>query len=71
MFVEADKSPQVLMWLAGVAVVLFSAIGIAGIMGWISIPVPTARATSFVEATVPATGNAVQPAASTPATSAR
>lgn len=29
------KSPSVLMWIAGIAVILFSAIGIAAIMGWI------------------------------------
>jgi outer membrane lipoprotein SlyB len=33
-----DKSPHVLMWIAGIAVILFSVAGIAAIMGWIPTP---------------------------------
>ncbi|MDB5810122.1 MAG: hypothetical protein JWN94_2244 [Betaproteobacteria bacterium] len=29
------KSPHVLMWIAGIAVIIFSIAGIAAIMGWI------------------------------------
>lgn len=32
---RTDKSSRVLLWVAGVAVILFSAAGIAAIMGWI------------------------------------
>jgi outer membrane lipoprotein SlyB len=35
MTTAADKSPHLLMWIAGIAVILFSAAGIAAIMGWI------------------------------------
>ena len=32
---KASKSPQTLFWIAGIAVTVFSALGIAAIMGWI------------------------------------
>ena len=32
---QINKSPHPLMWIAGIAVILFSAAGIAAIMGWI------------------------------------
>jgi len=32
---QASKSPHTLYWIAGIAVTLFSAVGIAAIMGWI------------------------------------
>jgi outer membrane lipoprotein SlyB len=35
MTTQTDKSPHLLMWIAGIAVILFSAAGIAAIMGWI------------------------------------
>ena len=33
--VADSKSPHLLMWIAGIAVILFSTAGIAAIMGWI------------------------------------
>lgn len=36
---QTTKSPHLLIWIAGIAVILFSAAGIAAIMGWI----PTSR----------------------------
>ena len=32
---QANKSPHTLFWIAGIAVTVFSAVGIAAIMGWI------------------------------------
>ena len=32
---QANKSPHTLYWIAGIAVTVFSAVGIAAIMGWI------------------------------------
>src|SRR5690349_1084291 len=32
---RTNKSPPTLHWIAGIAVTLFSAVGIAAIMGWI------------------------------------
>ena len=32
---QVSKSPHPLAWVAGIAVILFSAAGIAAIMGWI------------------------------------
>lgn len=32
---QANKSPHMLFWIAGIAVTVFSAVGIAAIMGWI------------------------------------
>ena len=32
---KASKSPHTLFWIAGIAVTVFSAVGIAAIMGWI------------------------------------
>jgi len=34
---QRNNSPHMLMWIAGIAVILFSAAGIAAIMGWIPI----------------------------------
>lgn len=33
--IKANKSPHLLIWIAGIAVILFCAAGIAAIMGWI------------------------------------
>lgn len=33
---QVNKSPQLLMWIAGIAVILFSIAGIAAFMGWTS-----------------------------------
>ena len=35
MSTQINKSPAPLMWIAGIAVILFSIVGIAAIMGWI------------------------------------
>ena len=57
------KSPHVLIWIASIAVILFSAAGIAAIMGW--IPTSMGRgADSAVNAPAPA------PAPTAPATAA-
>ena len=32
---QANKSPHTLFWIAGIAVTMFSAVGIAAILGWI------------------------------------
>lgn len=42
MEMHARKSPHPLWWITGIAVILFSAVGIAAIMGWI----PTSTGTS-------------------------
>jgi outer membrane lipoprotein SlyB len=42
-----DKSPNLLMWIAGIAVILFSAAGIGAIMGW--IPTSMGRAVDNAE----------------------
>jgi len=39
---KASKSPHTLFWIAGIAVTVFSAVGIAAIMGW--IPTSTSSA---------------------------
>ena len=47
---QANKSPHTLFWIAGIAVTVFSAVGIAAIMGWIptSTSSPT-ETTALVE----------------------
>ena len=35
MTTQTNKSPHLLMWITGIAMILFSAAGIAAIMGWI------------------------------------
>ena len=32
---ESGKSPQAIIWIAGIALILFCAVGIAAVMGWI------------------------------------
>jgi len=55
---QASKSPHTLYWVAGIAVTVFSAVGIAAIMGW--IPTSTGGpGNNLVTATQPA----AQPAA--------
>ena len=51
--IAESKSPHLLIWIAGIAVILFSAAGIAAIMGWI----PTSMGRSTESAAVPATAN--------------
>jgi outer membrane lipoprotein SlyB len=55
---QASKSPHTLYWIAGIAVTLFSAVGIAAIMGW--IPTSTGGPGDSV---VAAKQSAAQPAA--------
>ena len=57
---QVRKSPHPLAWVAGIAVILFSAAGIAAIMGWI----PTSTGTPGNNAAVEKlTTNAAKPAA--------
>ncbi|MFA7387804.1 MAG: hypothetical protein WCZ87_09105, partial [Thiohalobacteraceae bacterium] len=48
---RVDKFPRPLLWTAGVAVILFSAVGTAAIMGWIpaSMGGPGEASTSVAE----------------------
>jgi outer membrane lipoprotein SlyB len=48
---QTTGSSRVLMWIAGIAVILFSAVGIAAIMGW--IPTSMGRAPDNSEITTP------------------
>jgi outer membrane lipoprotein SlyB len=50
--VADSKSPHLLMWIAGIAVILFSIVGIAAIMGW--IPTSMGRGNDNVEVAAPA-----------------
>jgi outer membrane lipoprotein SlyB len=60
----ANKSPHTLFWIAGIAVTVFSAVGIAAVMGW--IPTSTSSPADKIVVVPPAT-----PAAATaPAVSA-
>ena len=47
MTTQTDKSPHLLMWIAGIAVILFCAAGIAAIMGW--IPTSMGRTSDNIE----------------------
>jgi outer membrane lipoprotein SlyB len=52
-------SPHLLMWIAGIAVILFSAAGIAAIMGWIPTSMGrTADSAEFVPSGNPSTDTA-------------
>lgn len=53
---QAKKSPHPLMWVAGIAITLFSAVGVAAIMGWIptSTGSPSEKAAAAKQATAPA-----------------
>ena len=48
---QVDHFPRPLMWVAGIAVILFSVAGIAAIMGW--IPTSMGRGADNTEVTVP------------------
>src|SRR3990172_4416728 len=48
---QTNKSPHLLMWIAGIAVILFSVAGIAAIMGW--IPTSMGRSSDNTEITKP------------------
>jgi outer membrane lipoprotein SlyB len=54
---QANKSPHTLFWIAGIAVTVFSAAGIAAIMGWIptSTSSPSNNAVLARQPTAPAT----------------
>ena len=43
---QVNKSPQALMWIAGIAIILFCAAGISAIMGW--IPTSVGRSSDAV-----------------------
>ena len=49
---QTNKSPHLLIWIAGIAVILFSVAGIAAIMGW--IPTSMGRSSDNTEITKPA-----------------
>lgn len=53
---QVRKSPHPLMWMAGIAITLFSAAGIAAIMGWIPISTgtPSEKIAASKAATAPA-----------------
>jgi outer membrane lipoprotein SlyB len=46
-----DKSPHTLFWIAGIAVTVFSAVGIAAVMGW--IPTSTSSSSEKIVAVEP------------------
>ena len=48
---QESKSPHTLFWIAGIAVTVFSAVGIAAIMGW--IPTSTSSPTESVAVVAP------------------
>jgi len=57
---QANKSPHTLFWIAGIAVTVFSAVGIAAIMGWIptSTSSPSNSAVIAKQSTAPAKSTA-------------
>ena len=66
--VATSRSPHLLMWIVGIAVILFSAAGIAAIMGW--IPTSMGRGNDTIESArpgKPATNTAPQDAPRTQA----
>ena len=54
---QANKSPHTLFWIAGIAVTVFSAVGIAAVMGWIptSTGSPADKVVLSVKPAAPAT----------------
>jgi outer membrane lipoprotein SlyB len=62
---QDKKSPHTLFWIAGIAVTVFSAAGIAAIMGW--IPTSTSSPTDSVVVAPPPAKPAVAQARSAPA----
>lgn len=69
--VQTTKSPHLLIWIAGIAVTLFCALGIAAIMGW--VPTSMGKADVVTEAAKPANAarnSGSSPAAKTPARAA-
>lgn len=56
---QVKKSPHALLWITGIAVILFSATGIAAIMGWI----PDSFGTPSNTATLETSTNTAEPSA--------
>lgn len=58
---QSSKSPHPMMWIAGIAIVIFCVAGVAAIMGWI----PASKSNQADAANVPLpevqTANAIQP----------
>ena len=65
--VQDAKSPHLLIWIAGIAVILFSGMGIAAIMGW--IPTSMVRSVDGAAVTAPdkRSTNSSAPVAAAPA----
>jgi len=64
------KSPNVVIWIAGIAVILFCATGIAAIMGWIPTSmVRNADKMELVDSGTPPTATVKPAAAKRPASS--
>lgn len=63
MTTQTARSPHLLMWIAGIAVILFSAAGIAAIMGWI----PTSMGQSRDNTELVAPGKLSTPTTKSPA----
>jgi len=59
---QSGKFPQAIVWIAGVALTLFCAVGIAAVMGWIPNSMSGASDRAAIEQQA---ANAVQPAALT------
>ena len=57
---QSGKFPQAIIWIAGIALTLFCAVGIAAVMGWIP---NSMSGTSDKAATEPQAASAVQPPA--------
>ncbi len=51
MNISNDQSSRVLMWVAGIAVIVFSAAGVGAIMGW--IPTSMGRGADIAEIAIP------------------
>ena len=66
---QVKKSPHPLMWMAGIAITLFSAAGIAAIMGW--IPTSTGTPSEKTAISKPANAPAKRAAAGTHAAPAQ
>ncbi len=65
--IKANKSPHLLIWIAGIAVILFCAAGIAAIMGWIPTSMGGAKDdAALAKLQKPQTNTAKSAAAKTP-----
>jgi outer membrane lipoprotein SlyB len=63
MTTQTNDSSRVLMWVAGVAVILFSVLGIAAIMGWIPTSMGSGNENGVMTAPEKHSGIATKPAA--------